>query len=39
MQMDHTIAIYVCCVLVFLGLVCTIGTIVNKEEIDEQYKD
>jgi hypothetical protein len=39
MQMDHTIAIYVCCVLVFLGAVCAFGTIRNKEEIDRQYKD
>lgn len=39
MHMDLTIAIYVCCVLVVLGLICTYGSIKNKKEIEKLYKD
>lgn len=34
MHMDLTIAIYVICVLVFLGAVCAIGTVMHPDEVE-----
>lgn len=36
MHMDLTIAIYVCCVLVFLGAVCAVGTMMHPDEVKDE---
>lgn len=36
MQMDHTIAIYVCCVIIFLGALCTVGTLMHPDEVKDE---
>ena len=36
MHMDLTLAIYVICVIVFLGALCTVGTMMHPEEVKDE---
>jgi hypothetical protein len=33
--MDLTVAIYVCCVIIFLGALCAIGSLMHPDQIKD----